>query len=87
MPMRSFSLNEHRSHAGVHGEKRNPKAYEALCPKSERPTFPAGDRTRDARGPAWLGGVEVAATDAEAEDAFRAWLGHVEAGRIGKFAK
>ena len=97
MPMRSFSLNEHRSHAGdrraqpvwgtgAHddGEKRNPEAYEALGGRSEEAWIPNGALPRAPRWPRGDSSVSVRAeTDMEAEEAFRAWLRHVEAGRIG----
>ena len=84
MPMRSFSLN-------------SPEAYEALGGRSERPWIPNGALPRESASTESLRGFSSAAlwprgesavwvsaeTDAEAEDAFRAWLGHVEAGRIG----
>lgn len=71
MPIRSFSLN-------------SPEAYEALCGDRERPWIPNGALPREPRWPRGESPVWVnAATDAEAEDAVRAWLWHVEAGRIG----
>lgn len=84
MPIRSFSLNEHRSHAGVHGEKRNPEAYEALGGRRERPWIPNGALPKEpafpgSESPVWVN----AETDADAEDALREWMRHVDAGRIG----
>lgn len=40
--MRSFSLNEHCRHAGVHAETRNQEFYEAVREPRERPWIPNG---------------------------------------------
>jgi hypothetical protein len=69
--MRSFSLN-------------SAEAYEALCPRAERPWIPNGALAREPRWPKADDGVWVdAADDGEALDAFREWRRHVEAGKIG----
>jgi hypothetical protein len=82
--MRSFSLNEHRSHAGVHGEKRNPEAYEAMGACEDRPWIPNGALPREPRWPRADDGVFVnAETDDAAADAVGEWRRHVDAGRIG----
>lgn len=71
MPIRTFTLNSR-------------EFYEAVCEPRERPWIPNGALPREPRrdrgeSPVWV----LAERDAEAEDAFRAWLGHVDAGRIG----
>jgi hypothetical protein len=69
--IRSFSLN-------------SPEAYEALCPRAERPWIPNGALPRQPRWPRGESNVSVAAADEdEAEGAVREWVRHVEAGRIG----
>jgi hypothetical protein len=78
--------NEHRSHAGAHGKKRNRtfslnsrKFYEAVCPPENRlwmatrPHWP-----RPSEGPSISAEDDVAA-----EEAARDWMHHLEAGRIG----
>jgi hypothetical protein len=84
MSIRSFSLN-------------SPEAYEALGGRSDRPWIPNGALPRERASTESLGGFSSAAlwprgessvsvraeTDDEAEDAFREWQRHVEAGRIG----
>jgi hypothetical protein len=73
--MRSFSLN-------------SPEAYEALGPRAERPWIANGALPREPKWGRKEAPISVAAGDeAAAEDAVRDWLRHVEAGRIGKFAK
>ena len=69
MPIRTFTLNSREFH-------------EAVCEPRERPWIPNGALPREPRWPRGESRVWVnAATDAKAEDAVRAWLGHVEAGR------
>lgn len=71
MPIRSFSMNSEEAH-------------EALCtPRSRhiwKPMFKDPPRwPRDDEG-VWVS----AETHDEADEAFKQWLGHVEAGRIGR---
>jgi len=69
--MRSFKLN-------------SDEAYAALCPRAERPWIANGALPREPKWPRGESSVWVAAeNEAEAGEAFKAWLGHVEAGRIG----
>jgi len=71
MPIRTFTLNSR-------------EFYEAVCEPRERPWIPNGALATEPRRPRGESPVWVnAATDAESEDAVRAWLAHVEAGRIG----
>ena len=71
MSMRTFSLN-------------SAEAYEALCPRAERPWIPNGALPREPKWGRKEAPVHVAAADgAEADEAVRDWLRHVEAGRIG----
>jgi len=71
MPIRSFSLN-------------SPEAYEALGGRRERPWIPNGALPREPRWPRGDSSVSVRAeTDAEAEDALREWVRHVERGGLG----
>jgi hypothetical protein len=61
-----------------------PEACEALGGRSNRPWIPNGALPREPRWERGESPVSVwAEDDADPEDAFRAWLGHVEAGRIG----
>jgi hypothetical protein len=69
--MRSFSL-------------KSAEAYEALCPRAERPWIANGALPREPRWPRAGEGVWVDAGDDDAAaEAFGEWLRHVEAGRIG----
>jgi hypothetical protein len=69
--MRSFDLN-------------GAEAYEALCPRADRPWIANGALPREPRWPRDESGVWVAAeNEAEADDAFRAWQNHLDAGRLG----
>jgi len=71
MPIRTFTLN-------------SPEAYEALCGRRERPWIPNGALPREPLRPRGDSSVSIRAeTEAEAEDALRAWMRHVDAGRIG----
>ena len=71
MPIRSFSLN-------------SPEAYEALGGRSDRPWIPNGALPREPKWGRRAAPVDVAAADgAEADEAVRDWLRHLEAGRIG----
>jgi hypothetical protein len=68
---RTFSLN-------------SDEAYEALCPRAERPWIPNGALPREPRWPKADHGVWVdAETDDAAADADGEWRRHVEAGRVG----
>ena len=70
--LRSFSLN-------------SPEAYEALCEPRDRPWIPNGSLPRAPVRATPTSGVWVMAEDADAaDDAFRAWVGHLDAGRIGR---
>lgn len=70
MPMRTFSLNSR-------------EFYEAMTPPRD-PNIWAGGLPRDPVRQHPSGGPCVRAdSEAEAGEAFAAWLGHVEAGRIG----
>ena len=69
--MRTFSLNSR-------------EFYEAVCPREDRPWIPNGALPREPRWPRRTKGPLVSAEDDEAaEDAARAWLAHLDAGRIG----
>jgi hypothetical protein len=69
--MRSFSL-------------KSAEAYEALCPRADRPWIANGALPREPRWRREGEGVWVDAGDDDAAaEAFGEWLGHVEAGRIG----
>ena len=71
MPMRSFGLNSREFHEFV---SPAPDPYGWGPPLPREPNFPLEPDY-----------VSVMADDeAEAQDAPRAWLGHVEAGRIGQ---
>ena len=75
--------------------------YEAVCEPRERPWIPNGALPREPRWPrggsgVWVSGAQpvrgtgehcLTETDDAAAEAFGEWLRHVEAGRIGKFAK
>ena len=68
--MRTFNLN-------------SPEAYEALCRPEDRPWIPNGALPREPRWGHRPDPVAVQAeSEAEAGDAFRAWLWHLESGRI-----
>jgi predicted transcriptional regulator len=70
MTMRSFSL-------------KDPEAYAILCQREDRPWIPNGALPREPRWGHRSDPVQVMAeSEAEAQDAFKAWLAHVEAGRI-----
>jgi hypothetical protein len=69
--IRSFSLN-------------SAEAYEALCPRADRPWIANGALPREPRWPREGGGVWVDAGDDDAAgEAFGEWRRHVEAGRVG----
>ena len=71
MPMRSFGLN-------------SPEFYESVCRREDRPWIPNGALPREPNYPREPDYVSVSAeSEAEAQDAIRGWLAHVEAGRIG----
>jgi len=63
-----------------------PEAYQALCVRSDQPWIPNGALPRE---PRWghqsdpLAMTCEGADGQEALEAARAWLAHVEAGRIG----
>jgi len=58
--------------------------YEAVCEPRERPWIPNGALPREPRWPRGDSSVSVRAeTDAEAEDALREWVRHVERGGLG----
>jgi hypothetical protein len=64
---RSFSLN-------------SAEAYEALCPRAERPWIPNGALPREPRWGRRTSPVHVAAGDeGAADDAVREWMRHVDA--------
>ena len=68
---RSFSLN-------------SAEAHEALCEPADRPWIPNGALPSEPRWPRRPATVPIfAENEADAADAFRHWLSHVEAGRIG----
>jgi hypothetical protein len=121
--------DEHRSHAGEHGEKRNgsdrtagrlassetnpsdgegefispepipspltravpriinmndPDAYERLCSREDRPWIPAGSLPREPRWPRRESPVQGSGGgEEEAQQAFKEWEAHVDAGRVG----
>ena len=63
---------------------KSAEAYEALCPRAERPWIPNGALPREPKWGRRGAQVSVAAADgAEADEAVRDWLRHLEAGRIG----
>lgn len=71
MPIRTFNLDSDEAHA-------------VLCRREDRPWIPNGALPRE---PPWDHRPDPVAvqteTEAEAGDAFRAWLRHVEDGRLG----
>jgi len=63
----------------------DPGAYERLCPREDRPWIPAGSLPREPRWPRRESPVQVSGgSEEEAQQAFKEWQAHVDAGRIGK---
>jgi len=70
MTLRNFSLN-------------SPEAYEALCEPVDRPWIPNGALPQEPRWPRKVAAVPVMAeNEADAGEAFKQWLTHVEVGRM-----
>jgi len=71
MSMRAFGLN-------------SPEFYEAVCEPRARPWIPNGSLPRPPLQARPDDGVWVMAEDGDAgDDAVRAWVAHLDAGRIG----
>jgi hypothetical protein len=63
---------------------KSPEAYDAMCPRPDRPWIPNGALPREPRPRDEADGVWVSAEDEDvAGRAFGDWLAHVQAGRIG----
>ena len=84
--------HEDCSDTGAHPETHNrtfslnsPEFYEAVCGRRERPWIPNGALPREPNWPRQNDGPSISAgDDGSAQGAFREWLGHVQAGRIGE---
>jgi hypothetical protein len=62
----------------------SPEAYEVLCPRDSRPWIPNGALPREKR-PDRGAPVQISGgSEEEAQQAFKEWQAHVDAGRIGK---
>jgi hypothetical protein len=62
----------------------DPDAYQRLCPREDRPWIPAGSLPREPRWPRRESPVQVSGgSEEEAQQAFKEWQEHVDAGRIG----
>jgi len=66
----------------------DPDAYQRLCPREERPWIPAGSLPREPRWPRGESPVQISGgCEEEAQQAFKEWQDHVDAGRVGKKRK
>jgi len=65
----------------------DPDAYQRLCPREDRPWIPAGSLPREPRWPRGESPVQISGgSEEEAQQAFKEWQDHIDAGRIGKKA-
>ena len=62
----------------------DPDAYQRLCPREDRPWIPAGSLPREPRWPRRESPVQISGgSEEEAQQAFKEWQAHVDAGRVG----